>query len=222
MKTTSTEKQLSIEDLLKQYQRYLIKVASNLTTDDYIKEELIQEASISLVKAYQLYDESKGELHSYLISYIRGSMLNYLTTHSRTIKVPANIVHHINRTEGLSFNHTLSLDTKIGDEDSSTLGDLVGDQDEDNSLDDLAQAKLGLLRHYIPKLKEQWQTIIKLRYFEEMTLDEIAEQLNITRQAVALQHDSAIKKLQELFNVSQTTNHIKFKRVKEQKRPNKK
>jgi hypothetical protein len=45
MKTTSTEKQLSIEDLLKQYQRYLIKVSSTLTKDDYIKEELIQVAS---------------------------------------------------------------------------------------------------------------------------------------------------------------------------------
>ena len=38
----------SIEDLLKQYRRYMIKVASTLTTDDYIKEELIQVASISI------------------------------------------------------------------------------------------------------------------------------------------------------------------------------
>ena len=215
MKTETS--QLSIEKLISTYRRYLIKVASNLTTDDYIKEELISEGNIGLWKAYQRYTEGDGEMHSYLISYVKGHMLNYLTTNLRTIKIPANIVHHINRTEGLSFQTTLSLDTKMGDEDSSTLGEMVEDHIEDNSMDDLAEAKLGLLRHYIPKLKEQYQTIIKLRYFKENNYEEIGEHLNISREAVRLQHDKAINKLQELFKVEQT-NHTKFERIKPQVR----
>jgi RNA polymerase sigma factor (sigma-70 family) len=215
MKTQTS--QLSIEKLISTYRRYLLKVASNLTTDDYIKEELIAEGNIGLWKAYQRYTEGDGELHSYLISYVKGYMLNWLTTNSRTIKVPANVVHHINRTEGLEFTSMLSLDYKIGDEDSSTLGEMVEDHIEDNSMDDLAEAKLGLLRHYLPKLKEQYQTIIKLRYFEEKNYEEIGEHLKISREAVRLQHDKAINKLQELFKVEQT-NHIKFERIKPQVR----
>jgi RNA polymerase sigma factor (sigma-70 family) len=214
MKTnTSTE----IEILLKEYKRYIIKIASTLTNDEYIKQELIQEGEINLYKAHINFNYTEGDFHPYVISYLRGGMLNYLTTYSRTIKVAANAVHHINRTEGLSFNSMLSLDKTIGDEDSSTLGEMVEDHVEDNSLDDIAEAKLGLLRHYIPKLKEQWQTIIKLRYFEEKNYDEIGEHINISREAVRQQHDRAITKLQEMFKVEQT-NHIKFERVKQQKR----
>lgn len=222
MKTISTEKQLSIEDLLKQYQRYLIKVASTLTKDDYIKEELIQVASIGLFKAYQLYDESKGELHSYLISYIRGYMLTYLTTNTRTIKIPTNVViDNLNNAEGNKDIRTISIETSIN-EYGDTIQDRISIEEEDNSLDDQQKAIRSLLTQYLSQFKERYQFILKMRYFEEMTFDEIAEQLNITRQAVALQHDSAIKKLQELFNVEQTTNHTKFKRIKEKKRPNKK
>jgi RNA polymerase sigma factor (sigma-70 family) len=220
MKTTSTEKQLSIEDLLKQYQRYLIKVASTLTKDDYIKEELIAEGNIGLWKAYQRYTEGDGELHSYLISYIKGYMLNYLTTNTRTIKVPANIVHHINRTEGLEFTSTLSLDKKIGDEDSSTLGDMVEDHYEDNYLDDQQESIRSLLRQYLNQLKERYQTILKLRYFEEKTYLEISDELNTSVENIRQQHDKAINQLQELFQVEKKIQ--KRIRMKPQKRPNKK
>lgn len=215
MKTQTS--QLSIENLISTYRRYILKVASTLSNDDYIKQELVAEGNIGLWKAYQRYTLGDGEMHSYLISYIKGYMLNYLTTNLRTIKVPANVVHHINRTEGLEFTSTLSLDTKIGDEDSSTLGEMVEDHIEDNSMDDIAEAKLGLLRHFIPKLKEQYQIIIKLRYYQEKNYEEIGQHLNISREAVRLQHDKAISKLQEFFKVDQT-NHTKFERIKPQNR----
>jgi len=221
MKTnTSTEKQLSIEDLLKQYRRYMIKVASTLTTDDYIKEELIQVASISIWKAYINFNEAEGTLHSYLISYIRGSMLNYLTDSIRTVKPSAKLIHHINRTEGEELAKTISMDIQV--EDGYNISETISMEEEDTSTDDQQELVRALLKKHITQLKDQWQKIIIMRYTQEMTLDEIAVNLNISRQAVAEQHDNAIKKLQELFKVEQTTNHIKFKRVKEQKRPNKK
>jgi RNA polymerase sigma factor (sigma-70 family) len=211
---------ISIEELLSKYRRYIIKVASTLTNDDYIKQELIQEANIGIWKAYQRFDSTEGTLHSYLINYIRGSMLNYLTTSIRTVKPSASLIHHINRTEGEELSKTISMDIIV--EDGYNLSETISMEEEDTSTDDQQELVRALLNKYISELKEQWQKIVTMRYMQEMSLDEIAEQLNITRQAVALQHDSAIKKLQELFNVSQTTNHIKFKRVKEQKRPNKK
>jgi len=219
MKTISTENQLSIEDLLSKYRRYIIKVSSTLTTDNYIQEELIQEANIGIWKAYQRFNEAEGELHSYLISYIRGSMLNYLTDSIRTVKPSAKLIHHINRTEGEELAKTISMDIQV--EDGYNISETISMEEEDTSTDDQQELVRALLKKHITQLKDQWQKIIIMRYTQEMTLDEIAVNLNISRQAVAEQHDNAIKKLQELFKVEQINQH-KFKRVKEQKRPNNK
>jgi len=219
MKTISTENKLSIEDLLSKYRRYIIKVSSTLTTDNYIQEELIQEANIGIWKAYQRFNEAEGELHSYLISYIRGSMLNYLTDSIRTVKPSAKLIHHINRTEGEELAKTISMDIQV--EDGYNISETISMEEEDTSTDDQQELVRALLKKHITQLKDQWQKIIIMRYTQEMTLDEIAVNLNISRQAVAEQHDNAIKKLQELFKVEQINQH-KFKRVKEQKRPNNK
>ena len=210
MKTnTSTE----IEILLKQYKRYIIKIASTLTQDDYIKQELIQEGEISLFKAHINFNSTEGDFHPYVISYLRGAMLNYLTTNSRTIKVSAKVVHHINRTEGESFTQIISLDKQIGDEESSTLGEMVEDHVEDNSLDDSQELVRALLRQYLSQLKEQWQKILSMRYIEDMKMIDIGKELNISTEAVRQQHDNAIAKLQQLFKVEQTNHTSKKYRI---------
>jgi RNA polymerase sigma factor (sigma-70 family) len=214
------EKQLSIEELLKQYQRYIIKVASSLTKDDYIKEELIQVAKIGIWKAYQLYDESKGELHFYLISYIRGSMLTYLTTNTRTIKIPANVViNNINNSEGEQLVKTISIDT-ITNDYGETIGDKISIEEEDNSMDDQQEAIRALLRQYLSQLKERYQFILKMRYFENKTIEEIGEAIGISRQAVDLQLTAALSQLQDAFGVERK--RIKGHRVQREKTPDKK
>ena len=202
---------ISIEDLLKQYQRYIIKVASTLTKDDYIKEELIAEANISIWKAYTNFNEDKGELHSYLISYIRGSMLNYLTDSTRTVKPSARLIHHINRTEGIELAKTISMDIQI--EDGYSLSETISMEEEDNSMDDTQELVRALLRQYLSKLKEQWQKILSMRYIEEMKMSDIGKELNISTEAVRQQHDNAIVKLQQLFKVEQTNHTSKKYRI---------
>jgi len=195
------EKQLSIEELLKQYKRYIIKVAQTLTNDDYIREELIQSASIALWKAYTNFNEEKGTLHSYLINYIRNSMLNYLTTFSRTIKPSAKLVHHINRTEGEEFKKTISIHTTIN-EYEQTIEDIIQDEIEDNSMDDQQELVRALLTKYLSQLKERYQFILKMRYFEDKSSTEIAQIIGISKQAYHEQHNLAIQQLKEKFNLN--------------------
>jgi RNA polymerase sigma factor (sigma-70 family) len=195
------KERISVEDLLKEYKRYVIKVSSTLTTDDYIKEELIQVANIAIWKAYINYDEVKGNLHSYLISYIRGSMLNYLTDSTRTVKPSAKVIHHINRTEGEELKTTISID-KIYEDDYS-LKDILQMEEEDNSMDDQDQLVRILLNKYISQLKEKYQLILKLRYNEEKTIDEIAYEFGVSRQTVDEQLGRALSKLQKNFGVDQ-------------------
>lgn len=220
MKTgTTTSTQITIEKLISTYRRYIHKVSQSLTTDNYIQQELVSVANISLWNAYQRFDKSQGEFHSYAISYIKGAMLNYLTDNTRTIKIPANKIHQLNREGEASYISTLSMDKEY--EDDFNLGDTIAEQVEDKSLDDSQELVRALLKQYLSQLKEQWQKILSMRYIEDMTMIDIGKELNISTEAVRQQHDNAIAKLQQLFQVEQT-NHTKFQRVTEQKRPNKK
>lgn len=218
MKTTSTEKQLSTEELISKYRRYIIKVASTLTNDDYIKEELIQEAYISIWKAYQRFDSTEGTLHSYIISYIRGSMLNYLTDSIRTVKPSARLIHHINRTEGEELIKTISIDKEI--EDGYNLSETISMEEEDTSMDDQQQLIRGLLKQYVSQLKERYQLILNLRYNEEKTIEEIGDMLGISRQAVDDQLGKALSQLQKAFGVEEK--RIKGVRMQKEKKLDKK
>ena len=212
------ENNLSIEELIKQYQRYIIKVASTLTNDDYIKEELIAEANIAIWKAYNNFNEAEGSLHSYLISYIKGSMLNYLTNSTRTIKISAKVIHDTNRTEGKEIIKTISIDKE--NDKKHNLSETISIEEEDNSIDDQQELIRALLRQYISQLKEQYQIILKLRYMEEKTICEIGQELGISRQAVDQQLTKAINQLQKAFGVQQK--RIKGERIGSNRKRNKK
>lgn len=63
----------------------------------------------------------------------------------------------------------------------------------------LADRELERLYTAIGKLTERQQQVIQLYYFKEMTQQEIAEELGITRQRVGVILDGAIKKLKKAF-----------------------
>lgn len=205
---TNTE----INHLLKLYKRYIITIASSLTTDEYVKTELIQEGEINLYKASINYSEDKGNLHAYILTYLRYGMLNYLTTYSRTIKIPANKVHQFKKEGESTHIPMISLDKQIGTEDNTnTLNDLIEDHIEDNSLDDSQELIRALLRQYLSKLKPKWQTILNLRYIEEKSITEISEILGISKQTIDVQITNAINELQKNFGVTQQ--RIKGERI---------
>jgi RNA polymerase sigma factor (sigma-70 family) len=200
------------------YDRYIQKLANKYSQDKFY-DDLYQEGHIGLHLATQNYDEKYGDFHNYAQWYIVGRMKNYLTNFSRTVKIPASQLNKNNKSYNEDYQyiidgHTISIDQQIGDEDK-TYGDLYLPPHQPEEFKE-EEPIIKLLRQYLDQLKERYQTILNLRYNEAMTLEEIAEKLNVTREAVRLQHDKAIAKLQELFNVEKT-NHTKFKRVKVQK-----
>lgn len=191
----------TIEEILKEYERYILVTVNNYTTDEFEKSELIQEANIALWKAYINYDQSKGDFHSYALVYIKGAMKNWLTNHSRTVKPSAKTVHQINKSETETFKKTISMDEQ--NEDGINLDEMIAIEEEDKSLDDQQEAIRRLLRDFLSQLKPKYQTILKLRYEQEKTILEIGEELGLTRQAVDEQLTKAISKLQEAFGVEQ-------------------
>lgn len=191
----------SIEEVLAAYRRYLLVTVNNYTTDEYEKEELIQSANIAIWKAYEKYDKTQGDFHSYALVYIKGAMMNWLTRNSRTVKPSARLVNEILSDETETFKKTISID--IQNEDGINLDETIGIEEEDNELDDQQEAIRSLLRQYLSQLKEQYQIILKLRYVEEKSINDIGIELGLTRQAVDQQLTKAISQLQKAFGVEQ-------------------
>lgn len=95
---------------------------------------------------------------------------------------------------------TVSLETPVGDEDGSSLGDFVADNAGDSTED---QAENVLLREAIDSmlqgLNERERQVIKLRFGLEngkpLTLEEVGRQFNVTRERIRQIETAALRKL---------------------------
>ena len=95
---------------------------------------------------------------------------------------------------------TVSLETPVGDEDGSSLGDFVADNAGDSTED---QAENVLLREEIDSmlqgLNERERQVIKLRFGLEngrpLTLEEVGRQFNVTRERIRQIETAALRKL---------------------------
>lgn len=193
------------------YDRYILKLANKYGQNKFT-EDLQQEGYIGLHLARERYNPSIGEFHQFAQWYIKGYMQKYLTNNSRLVRVPSNVIKDTKNFED-NQSSNISLDQQI-DEDK-TYGDIYGPVQEEFEIKE-TNPIIVLLHKHLDKLKPNYQTILRLRYFEEKTYEEIAEELKMSRENVRQLHDKAINKLQEFFGIEQTIQ--KRKRIKPQKR----
>ena len=102
----------------------------------------------------------------------------------------------IYRLMGLQENEKmLSLDESIGDSDDASLVDFVkstGLTPEDEVMKNNLTEKMA---EEIDKLSEKERQVVTLYYYEELTMKEVAEVLDITESRVSQIHTSAMQKL---------------------------
>lgn len=102
----------------------------------------------------------------------------------------------IYRLMGLQENEKmLSLDESIGDSDDASLVDFVkstGLTPEDEVMKTNLTEKMA---EEIDKLSEKERQVVTLYYYEELTMKEVAEVLDITESRVSQIHTSAMQKL---------------------------
>jgi RNA polymerase sigma factor (sigma-70 family) len=182
----------SVEELIKKYDRYIIVLSNKFNISD-LKEDLIQEARIAIFNSYSNYDETKGTLHSYLVTSIRNAMITYVNTYGSTIRRPKQLVkEHIN----INF---ISTSTPLGNDTDTTVGDTIPIIEEDTSIDDQDSAQRAAVMNYLYKLKESHQQIIKMHLIEEMTFEDISKELNTSRQNIQQKYQVAIAKLRKFY-----------------------
>jgi RNA polymerase sigma-B factor len=74
-----------------------------------------------------------------------------------------------------------SLDRTVGDESETPLGELLRDPDDSRAA---AEARI-VLAPVVRRLSERDRTVLRLRFFEDMTQQEIAQAIGVTQTQVS-------------------------------------
>lgn len=186
-------------------------------------EDLMQIGTIGLIKAIRGYDASYGTVFStYAVPLIMGEIKKYLRDDgivkvSRTIKRNAQLVSkkrdqlstelgreptlsELSAAAGLTDEETLSaleasspilsFDAQYGD---ITLENLIGTDNIGEAVERIA------LHQAIKKLTKEEQTIVRLRFFKNMTQSQVASALGSTQVKISRQEKKIVAKLREIL-----------------------
>lgn len=147
-------------------------------------DDLIQEGSIGLCRAAELYDESKGKFSSYAGLWIKAAIRRALSDKSRMVRVPSH----------KSADETAQV--FVGQLDPTYQGSVNPEIDEVHTETETTHEVNKLLN----KLNSRQRQIIKMKFGidqDEMKTTEIAQELGLTVQAVNSNIRIAMKKMQE-------------------------
>ncbi len=73
---------------------------------------------------------------------------------------------------------TMSLDTSLKDDNGDTVSIDVEDKDLNPMEETIKSQKIELVRIFVDKLPPKYQRLVKLRYFDELSYEEIARELD--------------------------------------------
>ena len=99
-----------------------------------------------------------------------------------------------------AMRDTVSLDIQVGEDGSSTLGDLVVDPDQDTPMQPLVDVSLETtLREALESLSEREQEILRMRFGmdgeEEHTLTDVGDKFGLSRERIRQLQVQALAKL---------------------------
>lgn len=198
---------MNIDIPIEEFKPLIKSIASNFYGVEY--SDLYQAGVLGLIQAYKNYQsDGKTKFSSYAYKYIFGEMYNYMLSakalkQNRDLlkltkliektnvyltqslgKVPTTleIAKYLNIDPNLinmaisSTYSILSLDSEL-DNDSSLYNTIK--DDKENKLDYLD------LKWSVDNLEEPYKSIIKLRYFNDYTQQEVAKKLKLTQVMVS-------------------------------------
>lgn len=73
----------------------------------------------------------------------------------------------------------VSLDKNFGDEEGTQMAHNIDAEVRDPEEELIKKQKEQLMRDVVEKLKPRYRTLIELRYFQELSYEEVADQLNL-------------------------------------------
>lgn len=211
--TLDGEKSRICKELLEGNLRFVITVAKQYQGQGVDFSDLVAEGNIGLMKAINSFDWTKNlRFISYAVWWIRQSILQSLNEHSRTIRIPVNVIQDLykekKRTDKngekiddrfANLPSTINLQTQIN-EDGDTLIDLIVNKDSDmpdEVFNNDTQLKDGLFS-IMSVLDERERQIVEDYYGisgTARTLEDIGSDFNLTKERVRQIKEKALRKL---------------------------
>jgi RNA polymerase primary sigma factor len=218
-KTDKVTREKLLSELVIGNLRFVISVAKMYQNQGLDLLDLISEGNFGLIKAAERFEPSSGyKFISYAVWWIRQSIMAALNEHSRTIRIPSNLIQESQKTKKNINNsmedmlyerydespvdnlpYCVGLHTEINEEGDQLI-DIIPNKNADNpenalNTKDEIKKKVNLM---LSILDEREKIIIEKCYGltgVESNLDELGEEFGCTKERIRQLRDKAIKKL---------------------------
>jgi RNA polymerase primary sigma factor len=200
--------------------RFVISVAKSYQNNGMDLMDLISEGNIGLIKAAERFDPSSGnKFISYAVWWVKQSIMASLNEHSRTIRLPSNIIQESQKkrkseqklsedfsefnletiNNGIELPYCVNLFDDVN-EDGDQLLDTIINPDAENPEDSLnthdeIRKRVSMM---LSVLDDREKVIIEKSYGLngiEVNLEELGEEFGCTKERVRQIRDKALKKL---------------------------
>ncbi len=213
---------MEYDKLIKEHEKMIWKIASEFYGID--KFDLYQAGVVGLLKALKNYKESKNvKFSTYAYDYIFGEM--YLLANNRSIKVSKDILKLYKKIEQARYvlaqtlekipsNYELAefleVDKDMVDMACMSANTIMSlDKDDENERSIYESIRAGeedidtkiLIDDSFEVLSLDEKNIIKSRYFEDLTQQEVAKKLNMTQVMVSRYEKKGINKMRDYLTL---------------------
>ena len=184
----------ALEKLTKANLRFVVSVAKQYQNQGLALNDLIDEGNLGLIRAAQKFDETRGfKFISYAVWWIRQSILQ--------------------AQEAMGTNgKKVSVDAPFQDDDSNSLIDIMTDENAPGTDDQMEKESLSSdLDAALGTLTERERLVLKMLFGigrNEMTAEEVANSLSLTRERVRQIKERALRRLREADNIHILTKYL--------------
>ncbi len=183
-------------------------------------EDLVAVATEELIKVARRYDPKKNDnFWGYVKQRVQGSMLDYLRSldlvsrgNRKIIKdIEKEITKYYNKYQSEPDNKYLAEKLNLPIEKikkarlAGEIYNVMPIEEQLNFFDDVQkkveeEELIDIIKKTLSTMSKREQTIIQLYYFEELSLKEISEILDITESRISQIHKEVIRKIRENLN----------------------